>query len=123
MRVVLLVFLLLGVASCATSPAPETGLVTTSGILYADGSSLSSSQTISNADISGSITGVTILADSKEKCKTVSRPAGDGCNTCPTEICTDGTTQWETGASYFTLVACVKRYNETPYDDKEWNKK
>lgn len=118
MRIILLVFLLLGVVSCATPNYPDTGLLRTSGVITSD--DVEAGTTFISSG-SGTLT-MASLGDSKEKCKTVSRPAGDGCNTCSTELCTDGTTQWETGTSSCTLMACVKRYGEVPYDEKEWKK-
>ncbi len=55
-----------------------------------------------------------------ERCKHISKPAGDGCNTCSAEVCTDGEKQWETGMTICTAMACSQRFNEKPHDKKFW---
>lgn len=58
-------------------------------------------------------------------CKTVSVPAGDGCNTCSFQRCTDGSEQWDENMLACTLVLCAKdtRKNVKPHDPKEWEEK
>lgn len=53
------------------------------------------------------------------KCKGYTVPAGDGCNTCSGEKCTDGKVQWDSGARSCTLANCIKTPTQ-PYDPKEW---
>ena len=67
-----------------------------------------------------SLSGTASLENSKVKCKPIKIPAGDGCNTCSSELCTDGEKQWETGSMFCTAMACVHHYNEKTYNPDDW---
>jgi hypothetical protein len=71
-------------------------------------------------DVSTITNGVITLGVSTNVCKTVSRPAGDGCNTCEVTICHDDKIQWAEPVRTCTLLFCNPKMNVQPYDSKAW---
>lgn len=58
--------------------------------------------------------------EGKVKCKTVREEAGDGCNTCTREVCTDGIKQWYTESITCTVAYCVRHIDEKAFNSKDW---
>lgn len=69
---------------------------------------------------SSAVSTLSLSKDSTKKCKYIKIPSEDGCNSCSSEVCTDGKTQWSTGMGMCTAVYCEKRLGEKPFDEKSW---
>jgi hypothetical protein len=48
----------------------------------------------------------TSFAAGKVTCESYTVPAGDGCNVCHGEKCSDGECEWDNGATSCTLAGC-----------------